>query len=72
MLGLHDFYPWHIGTFTPLIVWIAKYVLLKVGGRKAYEEVGVPVAIGIIAGEIAGIVAVSVINIARFMVFGRY
>lgn len=72
MLGLHDFYPWHIGTFTPLIVWIVKYILLKVGGRKAYEEVGVPVAIGIIAGEIAGIVVVSVINIGRFMVFGRY
>ncbi|MCS7105338.1 MAG: OPT/YSL family transporter [Thermofilaceae archaeon] len=72
MLGLHDFYPWHVGTFTPLIVWIAKYALLKVGGRKAYEEVGVPVAIGIIAGEMLGIVIVSLINIARFMVFGAY
>lgn len=69
MLGLHDFFTWHIGTFTPLIVWIAKYIMLKVGGRKAYEEVGVPVALGIISGEIAGIIVVSVINILRFLVF---
>lgn len=72
MLGLHDFYTWHVGTFTPLIVWAAKYVLLKIGGRKAYEEVGVPVALGIIAGEILGIVLVSIINIARYMIFGTY
>jgi hypothetical protein len=72
MIGLHHYFTYHIGTFTPLIVWIAKYVLLKVGGRRAYEEVGVPVAIGIIAGEITGIIAVSAINITRYMIFGRY
>jgi len=69
MLGLHDFHTWHIGTFTPLIVWVVKYIVLKVGGRKAYEEVGVPVALGIISGEIAGIIVVSIINIVRFLVF---
>lgn len=72
MLGLHDFSPWHIGTFTPFIVWVAKYALIKIGGRKAYEEVGVPVAVGIIAGEIAGILLVSVINITRFLIYGAY
>jgi hypothetical protein len=69
MIGLTDFYPNHISTFSPLIVWGIKYAVLKVGGRKAYDEVGVPVALGIITGEITGIILVSIINIIRFFVF---
>jgi len=69
MLGITDTYPWHICTFTPLVVWIIKYAMIKIGGRKSYEEVGVPVALGIISGEITGIIIVSIINIIRFFVF---
>jgi len=68
-VGLDWFYPWS-GTFVPLIVWIAKYSVIKVGGRKLYDEVGVPAAFGIIAGEMLGIILVSAINIGRFVAFG--
>lgn len=69
MVGTSEFFTWHIGTFSPLIVWAIKYAVLRVGGRKAYDEVGVPVALGIISGEITGIIIVSIINIIRFFVF---
>jgi hypothetical protein len=69
MVGTSEFFTWHIGTFSPLIIWAIKYVVLRVGGRKAYDEVGVPVALGIISGEITGIIIVSIINIIRFFVF---
>jgi hypothetical protein len=62
--------PWHIGAFTPLIVWVVKYTMIKIGGRKAYDEIGMPAAFGIITGEITGIIIVSIINIVRFIVFG--
>jgi uncharacterized oligopeptide transporter (OPT) family protein len=68
-LGLDIWMPWS-GTFVPLIVWIVKYVVIKVGGRELYEEIGVPAAFGIIAGEMLGIICVSAINIIRFIVFG--
>jgi len=69
-LGTAETMAWHIGPFTPLIVWIVKYTLIKVGGRKAYDEVGIPAAFGIIAGEMIGIVLVSAINIFRYVAFG--
>jgi hypothetical protein len=69
-LGTTDLMPWHIGAFTPLIVWVVKYTMIKIGGRKAYDEIGMPAAFGIITGEITGIIIVSIINIVRFIVFG--
>jgi hypothetical protein len=68
-LGLDDWMPWS-GTFVPLIVWIVKYAVIKFGGRRLYDEVGVPAAFGIITGEMIGIILVSAINIFRFVVFG--
>jgi len=68
-LGLDVWMPWS-GTFVPLIVWVVKYAVIKVGGRKLYDEVGVPAAFGIIAGEMLGIILVSAINIGRFVAFG--
>jgi len=70
-LGLDVWMPWS-GTFVPLIVWIVKYIVIKVGGRELYEEIGVPAAFGIIAGEMLGIICVSAINITRFVIFGAY
>jgi len=59
--------------FSPLFVassmYVVKYALIKVGGRKAYDEVGIPAAFGIITGEILGIFIVSIINIIRFATF---
>jgi hypothetical protein len=69
-LGLADFAPWHAGTFTPTICWAIKYVVIKAGGRKTYEEVGVPVAFGLIAGEVLGILICGIIGTVRFLLFG--
>ena len=69
-LGTTDLTPWHIGTLTPLIIWALKYAVIKVGGRKVYDEIGVPAAFGIIAGEMVGIILVSAINIVRYIALG--
>ena len=68
-LGLDAWMPWS-GTFVPLIVWAVKYAVLKIGGRKVYDEIGIPAAFGIIAGEMLGIILVSAINIVRYVAFG--
>lgn len=68
-LGLDVWMPWS-GTFVPLIVLVVKYIVIKVGGRRIYDEIGVPAAFGIIAGEMLGIIIVSGINIGRFLAFG--
>jgi hypothetical protein len=70
MLGTAETMPWHISAFTPFIVWIVKYAVIKFGGRRLYDEVGIPAAFGIITGEMIGIILVSAINIFRFVVFG--
>jgi hypothetical protein len=58
------------GFFTAMIVWAVKYLLLKIGGRKAYEEIGLPAACGIIAGETLGLaIAISILAL-RYVVFG--
>jgi len=58
-----------MGFFTPLIVWIIKYILIKVGGRKMYDEVGLPAAFGVITGGTIGITIVGTINIIRYLAF---
>jgi hypothetical protein len=58
------------GFLTAFIAWLAKYLLLKIGGRKAYEEYGLPAAAGILAGEIAGLATATTILAIRFAVFG--
>ena len=64
-LGLDVWMPWS-GTFVPLIVWVLKYSVIKIGGRRVYDEVGVPGAFGIIAGEMLGIILVSTINLVTY------
>jgi hypothetical protein len=49
-----------------LIAWIAKYLTLRVGGSKAYEQQGVPVAAGLIAGLTMGDFLCYVLGIFKF------
>jgi len=60
----------YIAYLTVPVVWVAKYLLLKIGGRKAYEEYGLPAAAGIIAGETTGLTIAVTILAIRFLVFG--
>jgi len=50
---------------TPFIVWILKYAILRVGGRKTFEEVAVPIAIGDIAGEMTGVILTGLLTVIR-------
>jgi hypothetical protein len=60
----------YIAYLTVPVVWVAKYLLLKIGGRKAYEEYGLPAAAGIIAGETTGLTIAVTILAIRFLIFG--
>ena len=37
--------------FTGLLAFVAKYVVLRIGGTKLYEEKGIPIALGLIIGH---------------------
>jgi hypothetical protein len=52
--------------FTFLIAWIAKMLTMRLGGSKLYENVGLPVAGGIIAGTIVAVLFGGIIGIYRF------
>jgi hypothetical protein len=70
LIGLTALGPlWVLGAFTPFITWIVKYLVLKVGGRRAYEEIGVPIALGIITGEITGITVSGILLAIRVVIF---
>jgi hypothetical protein len=49
MLGLHS--TWHITFFLAPVVWIIKYTILRIGGRKAYDNYVVPAVVGWIVGN---------------------
>jgi len=53
---------------TVTAAWILKLVVLRVGGSKVYEEVGVPVAVGFIAGTILVAFIGGLIMVVRFFV----
>jgi hypothetical protein len=53
---------------SPFIAWVLKYALLRVGGRKAFEEVALPIAMGDIAGEMTGVILTFLLSIIRVMV----
>jgi len=67
--GLDVWIPWSV-TFVPLIVWILKYVVIKVVGKKLYDEVRVAAAFGIITEDMLGIILMNAINMGRFVAFG--
>jgi len=62
--------PCAVGVFSPLIAWIVKYIIIKVGGRKLYDEVALPAAFGLIAGGLIGITICGIIGIIRYVMFG--
>lgn len=69
VVGITRRFVGYVDFFTVLITWIVKYVTIKVGGRKAYEEIGVPVALGIIAGEVTGVILIGILVMIRFFFF---
>jgi len=51
-----------------LVAWVLKTITLRVGGSKAYEDIGIPIAGGLVAGCIAIFVLGGFIGIIRFFV----
>ena len=49
-----------------LIAWILKYITLRVGGSKLYEEFGAPMAGGYIAGHMLCLIPGTIISKIRF------
>jgi len=54
--------------FPFLIAWILKTLLLRFGGTKAYENFGVPVAVGFITGYMIVVFFGGLTGIARFFI----
>jgi hypothetical protein len=57
--------PWGIWS-SALIAWVVKTITLKVGGSKAYESWGVPVAAGFIAGYMLVLIPGTIIAHIKF------
>jgi hypothetical protein len=51
----------------PIIAWILKYAILKIGGRKTFEEVAIPIAMGDIAGEMTGVILTGLLSVIRIV-----
>jgi hypothetical protein len=54
--------------FPFLIAWIMKTLTLRVGGTKGYEEFGIPVAVGFIAGYMIAVLIGGLVGITRFFI----
>jgi hypothetical protein len=48
--------------------WIAKYLTLRIGGSKAYEQYGVSIAGGLVAGITLGSFLAYFVGMAKFFV----
>lgn len=53
---------------TILVAWVLKTATLRIGGSKAYEEIGVPIATGIVAGCMLTILLGGIAGIMRFFI----
>jgi len=51
-----------------LVAWVAKFLTLKVGGSKLYEQYGVPVAGGMVAGVTLGSFLAYIVGMFKFFV----
>jgi hypothetical protein len=51
-----------------LVAWILKTITLKIGGSKAYEEWGVPIAAGYVAGHMLVLIPGSIIATIKYFV----
>jgi hypothetical protein len=54
--------------FPLLIAWILKTLTLRIGGSKAYEDYGLPIASGAIAGIMLAILIGGAIGVVRFFI----
>ncbi|RLI24291.1 hypothetical protein DRO58_07550 [Candidatus Bathyarchaeota archaeon] len=54
--------------FPFLISWVLKTLTLRVGGTRAYEDYGIPVAVGFITGYMVAVLVGGAIGIVRFFV----
>jgi hypothetical protein len=54
------------GCLTPIIALIIKLIILKVGGRKLYEEYAIPAAVGLLAGYCIGGFLIAICSIYRY------
>jgi len=60
---------WWMGCWDAfLVAWIAKYLTLRIGGSKAYEQHGVPVAGGLVAGITLGDFIAYIVGMTKFFV----
>jgi len=50
------------------VAWVLKTLTLRIGGSKAYEEIGSPIAGGVIAGCMAFILIGGLMGVTRFFV----
>jgi hypothetical protein len=58
-----------VGMWLPFMVsWALKLLTLRIGGSKAYEEVGVPIATGVAAGCFISILFGAILGITRFFI----
>jgi len=48
------------------ICWVIKYIILKVGGRRLYEEYTIPALIGIMTGMGMGVLLAGIAGVIRF------
>jgi hypothetical protein len=48
--------------------WVAKYLTLRIGGSKAYEEYGIPVASGLMAGYVLSNLVAYMIGTIKFFI----
>ena len=51
-----------------LAAWILKFVTLRVGGSRAYEEYGVPVVAGVLAGFVVVVIIGSITGLVRWFI----
>ncbi|MGQ9514920.1 MAG: DUF6785 family protein [Thermoproteota archaeon] len=54
--------------FPFLVAWILKYLTLRIGGSRAYEEIGLPLAGGVLAGCMAFIFIGGLMGVTRFFI----
>ncbi|RLI26842.1 hypothetical protein DRO58_05255 [Candidatus Bathyarchaeota archaeon] len=51
-----------------LVAWVLKWVTLRVGGSRAYEEYGVPVAAGVLTGFVMVAILGSILGLIRWFI----
>jgi hypothetical protein len=67
ILGIGAGFEWGFWSCA-LIAWILKFITLKLGGSKLYEEFGVPMAGGYIAGHMLALIPGIIITGIRFFI----